>query len=94
MKIIEYAYQLRHSAQIDTRLLQRLSHGGVDEGLISLLRPPARKRNVPAPRITLILGALDKKHFRLATGAKAQKDRNCGTSCCGIIDFSGLPRLE
>ena len=70
MKVVENAEGMRNRAKIDLRLFEGFSNRRLDQRFISGLLAAAGKRDVAAPRITLVLRSLDEKELGLVAQPK------------------------
>lgn len=65
IEIVENTYRMRRDPQVYPGFLESFANGSINERFVARLFPPPWKRDVPAPRISLILGALDEEKLRL-----------------------------
>jgi hypothetical protein len=94
MQVVQNSKVVSGATQIDVRFLERLANRRVDQGLVFGLLAPTRKRNMPAPWITLVLGALNEKELGLSRLAEADEDRNGCASRQRVVDLDRGPRRQ
>lgn len=94
MKVVEGAKQLAAFAKIYLGFFKSLAYGRMCERFIPRLGTAARKSYVPAPRVALVLGALNEKELRLSCLAVSDEDRDGGLSCARLVDLDGRSRSQ